>query len=403
MSLISRRSLTEIYDIDSKPSKRIIKQTSNLQYNSLRNSKKIEYKDILNKLIENDKKINDICNQRNINIYKNDNNDKTPIKDILKKNKLKKYPIIPRINLSSINNCNIRSINENKKEYKTENNEIKNKDEKLIKLNYKIIEFTSEDEQHPISNLKRGLQGDGWQSKRFSQYPQYIYIQFTQPALIKRIDLVLHEKNIPSIIKLYSYFPKRKDAELFNYQNVKYEYIGFIKTDSNEGSIYQTRESRKININCKSLFLKIELEKNHFNCYNLYNQIGLIKIEFIGEYLPYIKGDDKYNKLVLRKEIKENYLNIEDLDKICGPQLTELKKQMNYNIEKKNYDVSEEIINKIEKVRLYGKKILNLESERRIAITKEDFSKAIEIKNLVDKLKINIKNIDNLNSSRLSD
>ena len=92
-----------------------------------------------------------------------------------------------------------------------------------------------------------------------------------------------------------------------------------------------------------------------------------------------------------------------DLDTICGQQLTELKKQMNYNIEIENYLECNEIKNKIEKVRLYGKRIFDLESEKNIAINNEDFSKAIEIKNLVDKLKLKIQNIDTMpNSPRLN-
>ncbi len=267
-----------------------------------------------------------------------------------------------------------------------------------------MIESTSEDKDHPLRDLKNGLKGQGWLSSRFCQYPQILYIQFVQPVFIKRIDLVIHETNIPSSIKFYSYMPKDKDDYITNYQKVNYDYIGFIRTDTNERTHFQARESRKIYLNAKSLFLKLEFEKNYFNNYNLFNQIGLVKLEFFGDYLPYLGGSLNSNKLILRHAMKRNFSNDTDLDTICGLQLNELKKQMNYNLEIENYLECKEIKNKIELVRLYGKRIFDLESEKSIAINNEDFSKAIEIKNLVDKLKINLQNLDSiLNTSRLND
>jgi hypothetical protein len=268
MSLTSRKLLTKIF-IDDQPILKKAKKKSIIGRNLFKKSKKTEN-------LENIKSPNEINKFKN----KNDNNaNNEQVNKIKEEKNSNKFPIIPNLNLNNI------KIDESIK-----NDEIKDVqiNKKIVKLNYKLIESTTEDKQFPLRELKKGLNGSGWQSDRFCQYPQYIYVQFIQPTLIKRIELVLHEKNIPTIIKFYSFIPKNKDENISNYQNVNYEFIGYIKTDSNEKTNYQLRESRKINVNCKSLFFKIELERNHLNSYNLFNQVGLMKIEFIGENLPYV-------------------------------------------------------------------------------------------------------------------
>ena len=54
------------------------------------------------------------------------------------------------------------------------------------------------------------------------------------------------------------------------YHNVLYKYIGFIKMDTNERSQYRARESRKVYVNTKSVFLKIEFDRNYMNQYILF-------------------------------------------------------------------------------------------------------------------------------------
>jgi len=403
MSLTSRGLLTKIYDSDKKPTLKTIKQKSTLGNEAIGHIKKKKKKKILYTTIKEKENDGDDNKANNNNIKKNSN--KILIKNIFK-DKINKFPIIPQLNI--INNNKISNeINFMKSTQNTidENNETKTKPEILQKdtyLNYKMIESTSEDIEHPLRELKKGLNGAGWLSTRFCQYPQYIYVQFSQPVLIKKIEIVLHETNIPSLIKFYTYIPKSKDDFIANYKHVNYDYIGFIRTDSNERSNFQSRESRKVYIESKALFFKIELDKNYFNNFNVFNQVGLLKLEFFGDYLQYIGGNQNNNQLVLKHAMKTNFFNDSDLETICGRQLTELKRQMKYNIEIENYMECKEIKNKIEKIRLYGKRIFDLESEKNIAINNEDFSKAIELKNLVDKMKINLQNIDSsLNSPRI--
>ena len=137
--------------------------------------------------------------------------------------------------------------------------------------------------------------------------------------------------------------------------------------------------------------------------YNLFNQVGLIKLDFFGEYLDFIGGTEKNNDLQIKHAIKTNFYDDIDLIGICDEQLKELRKKMKYNIEIEDYMECKEIKYKIEKIRLYGKKVYELESEKMIALNNEDYSKALSIKNIIDKIKIDILNISNLRLTNMNE
>jgi len=268
----------------------------------------------------------------------------------------------------------------------------------IIKLDHKLIESTSEDNEHPLRELLKGLKGVGWFSSRFSQFPQEIYIQFTQPVLLRQINMVIHEKNIPSQIKFYSYYPENNNEFIENIHNKHYKYIGFIKMDTNERSQFKARESRKVYVNTKSLYLKILLGKNYTNKYNTFDQVGLMNLDFFGTYLPPIGNNLKTNEFILRHTAqKENIKSVVDqeLEDICGNEIKELKEKMNYNIKLENYQECKQLKMKLDRIRLFGKQIYNLENQKKLAVNNEDFDKALDIKNIIDKMKANLKLIMN--------
>ena len=378
MSYTSRKLLTKIYDlnINSNKSKNQKKNNDSILFRNRIKSRK--NKKCYIEVNKTEKGLNN-KDKRNIKL-KLGNTNKTI--------ELKKFPLIPKLNIKNI---------------KIKNNEIITDDSKVQKsmllLDYKLIECSSEDSKHQLRELKNGINGSGWQSERFSQYPQYIYILFTKPVYIKRIELLIHEKNIPSIIRFYSYYPKDiKNNFISNYKEAEYNLVGFIKTNNNEDTNFKSRELRKIYPNMVSLFFKIEFDKNYFNIYNLFNQVGINKLDFFGEYLDYIGGTERNNELQIKHATKKNFYNDYNLIGICDEQLKELKKQMKYNIEIENYLECKNIKYRIEKIRHYGKKVYELESEKSIALNNDDYSKALKIQNSVDKMKKDILNISNLNS-----
>ena len=351
---------------------------------------------------------NNLYNYQTINqisptIYPNNNNNNKMI-DIYQDN----YQNTTLDNSKYNNIFNMSNTYHNIGQKKYVNNIITNKNNKIQinnnkdqsndinKLNFKIIESTTEDQEHPLCELQKGLKGNGWQSSRFSSFPQEIYIQFPQPVNIRRIDIITHEKNIPSQIKFFSYFPKN-DEIVKNYHKVNYTYIGFIKMDTNERYHYSARESRKIYINSKALYLKIQMEKNYVNEFNIFNQVGLMYIDFMGNYLPSTLNlpqiKTKRNS-AMQNALRMNNIKDEDLENICGDKLDKLKELMETNIKNENYEECKHIKSRIEKIRLYGKKIYDLESQKKLAVANEDFDKAMELRDLAEKMKINLNNID---------
>ena len=298
-------------------------------------------------------------------------------------------------NFNNINNIITSGLITNPNRNRLNNNEI-------VRLDHKLIEATTEDRDHPLRELLKGLKGVGWFSSRFSQFPQEIYIQFNQPVFLKQINMVIHEKNIPAQIKFYTYYPEKNNEIIDNYHNVRYKYIGFIKMDTNERSQFRARESRKVYVNTKSLFLKIELGQNYRNEFNIFNQVGLMNLDFLGSYLPPIGNDLNKNKFILKHATrKDNIEEISDyaLENICGPELKDLKEKMEYNIKIENYMECKQIKAKLDKVRIYGKQIYDLENQKRIAVNNEDFDQAMDLKNLVDKMKANLKSLIHSNST----
>ena len=304
--------------------------------------------------------------------------------------------------LSSQKNKMKKNISEiTKLNYNTEKkflNNLNKTNTQITRLDHKLIESTSEDNEHPLRELLKGLKGAGWFSSRFSQFPQEIYIQFTQPVLLRQINMVIHEKNIPSQIKFYTYYPENNNDIIENYHNNHYKYIGFIKMDTNERSQFKARESRKIYVNTKSLFLKIQLGKNYTNQYNAFDQVGLMNLDFFGTYLPPIGNNLKTNEFILKHAAqKENIRSIVDqeLEEVCGNEIKELKEKMNYNIKLENYKECKLIKMKLDKIRMFGKQIYDLENQKKLAVNNEDFDKALDIKNIIDKMKANLKLIMN--------
>lgn len=62
------------------------------------------------------------------------------------------------------------------------------------KIHFQVIQASSADEQHPASELNHhGPLVNGWQSSRFSTYPQEIILQLENYVRLRRIQLLSHQ------------------------------------------------------------------------------------------------------------------------------------------------------------------------------------------------------------------
>ena len=105
--------------------------------------------------------------------------------------------------------------------------------------------------------------------------PKIIYIAFGTPINLKQINCLSHEKKyFTKSIILWLLSSRRFSIK--DYQNIQYLNSGFIKLNDNSNSNYKAREFKKIFVDVKCLFLRIDLVNNYTNSYNPFNHIFLI-------------------------------------------------------------------------------------------------------------------------------
>ena len=256
---------------------------------------------------------------------------------------------------------------------------------KFQKLQYRIINFSSEDPQYPLSNIIE-QNGRGWLSNRFCFYPQEILIQFSIPVNIKQINIIINEKKIPNSIEFYN-------SNLNDNNNnipLNFNYIGFIKLSPNINSNYRARESRKIFMDINTRFIKIKLNRNYANKYNIFCQVGIISLEFYGKIILKL---DKISKKVLKYNNNNYYIedekneNLSVLDEKSKEKLENLKEQMKLEIEKENYEGCKIIKKEIDKIKNIAREIYQLNKKKIESVETQDFDNATFYKEEISKLK----------------
>ena len=162
----------------------------------------------------------------------------------------------------------------------------------LISLPFDIKKScTSQDPLYPITNLKeRNNFNNGWVSQKFCTYPQKMIIKFEKYVNIKQINIIVNENKIPEIIQFINCIKVSESS--INKNEYKYQNIGYIKLSDNADTNYQSRESRKVLLNINNTNrIKLLIHENYQNPFNTQNQVGIVSLEFIGNYV----NEDKFN------------------------------------------------------------------------------------------------------------
>ena len=307
---------------------------------------------------------------------------------------------------------------ENNQKKETEKNKVI--EDPYINLLYSFKKnITSQDPFYPLNNLITKNNIYGWQSSRFCTYPQEIIIEFFTYVNIKQINILIHEKKIPSIIEFINCLPKNVNNPNNNsignnniyYKNKK---IGFIRLSQNTESNYKSRELRKIHVDIYTKRLKLILHKNYSNAYNIFCQVGIVSLNFLGYILPEEKDDNEennklnYSELYLEEDIDDiddNFL-IEKMDEETKAKLKQLLEDLDEKKQKEEYDECKIIKNKIDQLKKISFKIYQLENYKNQFSAKNDFDNSIKIKNEIDILKQKINNNfdieNNINNNRSS-
>ena len=277
----------------------------------------------------------------------------------------------------------------------------------IYKLKYKILAISSTESDsdsssisslrpQPIINFE-----NPWSSNRFCAYPQKIILKFETPVNLNQIYLISHEKRISQKITFSIFCPQLDDPD---FSKVVLNEIGYVNLNQNMASNYQVRELKKIFLNVKCLFLRMELDQNYINDYNPYHQVSIINLEFygtklIGYYNINISLKENYERekrRMIENETKDNNDEYNEiLNEICGEQLKYLNNKLLENNKNQNYKECLKYKEIISKVRDLGNKVYNLEKEKNDAVKIEDYDKATELKDEIDKLKLQIYNLGN--------
>ena len=279
----------------------------------------------------------------------------------------------------------------------------------LPKLDFRLLSSTtSEDSLGSLQELKKPLsKSKGWHSEKYCKYPQHIYISFATPINLKQINLLSHEKQISQKISFNAYCPQG-DVNITNYQKIPYLNFGYIKLNDNSNNNFKAREFKKIFVDVKCLYLRIDFDKNYANGYNPFNQVSLINIEFLGYKLPGYKNslinieiaDENVEKLEDLSPIKKKPKNIakkpfsDFLEEICGEKLKELNSKLSENTKNQNSNECFRIKECINEVNNIGKKIYELQIQKDDSVKEENFDKAMELKQSIDVLFNQLNRID---------
>ena len=281
---------------------------------------------------------------------------------------------------------------------------------RIIPLTYNIINFTSEDQFHPINSLllKDKKNQSGWISNRFCIYPQEILIKFPQMVNLRQINILINESKIPKMIEFINCIPINKKNKFIinnnkNLKEVSSEFllqnIGFIKLSSNVESNYKARELRKIYININTEYLKLKIHRNYLNNLNMFCQVGIVYLEFFGiENIKneILKDHEKYkindtieslfDVCFNSDEFEEKFID-DKIDKLAADKIKELTEEMNKKKEKEEYEECKIIKDKIDKIRKIALKIYTLEEQKKDYANKNNFDKAKEIKFNIEKIR----------------
>ena len=265
----------------------------------------------------------------------------------------------------------------------------------IPKLNYKILSASSSDKNEgSLEELKKPLsKGKGWFSERYCTYPQRIFIAFETPINLRQINLLSHEKKISEKISFYSYCPQG-DTSIKDYKNIPYLNFGYISLNDNSNNNFKAREFKKVYVDVKCLYLRIDLNKNYNNGYNPFKQVGLINIEFFGYKLPgyrnsllniEIKNDGFGDAKISKSTEKPRGMN-EFIDELCGEKIRNLNNKLSEATKNQNSNECFKIKECITEINNIAKKIYKLQNEKIEAVKNENFDQAMDLKTQIDAL-----------------
>lgn len=262
----------------------------------------------------------------------------------------------------------------------------------IEKLGFKVCFCSSEDPAYSSSQLNNVKPSTkGWQSERYSIYPQEIGIELNDGLVqLSQIQLLSHQSKISRKIEIFV-------GKGSSYESATYKRLGYLSLDSNERSSYQARELKTVYVNHFGNYMKLIVNENHVNSLNLYNQVGIIAINIMGTINPSVdeaKGSESVNSGNRLKKKNSNPYNDLSVDMNLDPQtankLRQLADAKSKAIDTEDYLTAKEIKQVEQELKALGSKLAQLDLAKSDAVMAEDYDLAKDIKDETDALRLEI-------------
>jgi len=149
----------------------------------------------------------------------------------------------------------------------------------MSKLSFTVAYSSGEDIDYPARELNvHSPHTVGWQSPRFCDFPQEVGLALSRPSRLSQVQLLSHQSKIATKIELYV-------GEGGSYSTANWKRLGYLSLADNSQSDYQARELKSVYIDCTGAFLKLLVHKCYLNTHNIYNQVGIVAVNLLGDYV----------------------------------------------------------------------------------------------------------------------
>jgi len=282
-----------------------------------------------------------------------------------------------------------------------------------------VLTPLGQDEDHPAKELeKNDKESKGWESARFSDFPQTLIIQFNEIVNLHEIQLLCHESKIPSRIELFAYVPliPMEVIPVEKMQTLNFKRIGHISFDSNERTNYTARELKSVYVDFFAYLLKLQVGKCYNNRLNNFKQAGIVSLKCVAskQQLPYQKvvpeisapqpaetapqadpslpeaNNEEKPDLAIpgTHNIVQSDQKLEPLmDPGTIQELHILEREKARAVESEDFDEAIRLKGMILKLKAVGKQLSDLEAKKRDAVKNEDYETAKKFKHEIEKLK----------------
>ncbi|KAI3387338.1 hypothetical protein SNEBB_003860 [Seison nebaliae] len=266
----------------------------------------------------------------------------------------------------------------------------------LTKVPFEVVHVTSEEENHPASELNlHGPLVIGWQSEKFCSYPQTLILMLKDRCTINGIQILSHQYLISSKIEV---FVGDSTTQIETAKTARYSRLGYVELSSNQRTNYEARELKSIHMHSTGFMIKLVIHKNYSNRYNVYNQVGVVAISILGDYMnstlastSTIIDDNFLTKSINYEQSTADFnydLNDLAFDMYQDPEVAEIIRALDLRkkeaVSKENYFLAKKIKKAINELQQIGERLSRYEIEKKRAIEKEDFDKALMKKTQAD-------------------